>query len=544
MGAIRWIRRGVALAGLGAIGGAAFVTARHLLETPQPLQSALPGEGRIDRKHGGDIYYNVAGDESAEPVVLLHDFYPGASNYEYRHIFPRLAASWRVYAPDWLGFGMSERPSLEYTGELYATMLIGFLRDVVERPAIVLGRGRAVNIAVRAAADAPDLFARLVLVAPDVEVGIELEPKPAQLLTRATQRVSLGLIPYAFLSTKPLLRRLAHRRSAHSGETSAGEDIVSHLYASAHQFGGQHALLALMTGALDLPIQNAFPLLQPPVLIISGDEDPERPVEMMEELAILNPHADLDVLTSAGEAVFEDQPALFTEALLDWLATTPGRQLPLVEEEQPATFQEEALAGNSAAAEMPEMPEIPVLTEESATIVILEAPETSAAADTSETVSGPADTLTDEPVPQPPEQTEARPGRPSTGQAAKRASGGSLSASVDEPNAAESGATRPRRSTRQARESASPRPRVARKAGPTSGETDKANKANKTETTSPARATRKATGGKSGGRKPGAKHANGAAASETTNSTNTANDSAQGKSGSRKSSRAARKTED
>ncbi len=138
---IRWLRRGMVLVSLGAAGGALIVTARHILETPQPLQSVLPGEGRIDRKHGGDIYYNVAGDESADPIVLLHDFYLGASNYEYRHLFPRLAPTWRVYAPDWLGFGMSEHPPLAYTGEFYANMLLGFLRDVVKRPAVVLAHG-------------------------------------------------------------------------------------------------------------------------------------------------------------------------------------------------------------------------------------------------------------------------------------------------------------------------------------------------------------------------------------------------------------------
>src|SRR5262249_36121386 len=114
---IRWLRRGIVLAGVGAAGGALIVTARHLLETPQPLQSARPGGGRIDRNHGGVVYYNVAGDESADPIVLLHGLYPGASNYEYRHLFPRLATSLHVYAPDWLGFGMSEHPTLAYTGE-------------------------------------------------------------------------------------------------------------------------------------------------------------------------------------------------------------------------------------------------------------------------------------------------------------------------------------------------------------------------------------------------------------------------------------------
>ncbi len=360
---IRWLRRGMVLVSLGAAGGALIVTARHMLETPQPLQSVLPGEGRIDRKHGGDIYYNVAGDESADPIVLLHDFYLGASNYEYRHLFPRLAPTWRVYAPDWLGFGMSEHPPLAYTGEFYANMLLGFLRDVVKRPAVVVAHGLAANIAARAAADVPELFSRLVLVSPNVEAGIDLDPKPTQVLARAAQRTSLGLVPYAFLSTKPLLRRLAHRRSALTGDDVAREESVEHLYASAHQFGGQHALLALMTGELDLPIQNIFPLLQPPVLLVSGDEDPARPVGVMEDLAVLNPHADLDVLTSAGESAFEDQPAMFTEALLDWLATAMAPQQPQVEEQHPMPQADATPIGadepatREPAAEEPALPE-------------------------------------------------------------------------------------------------------------------------------------------------------------------------------------------
>ena len=430
---MRWLRRGMLLAGAGAAGTALFVTARHLLMTPQPLKSALPGEGRIDRKHGGDIYYNVAGAESAEPLVLLHDFYPGASNYEYRHIFPRLASSWRVYAPDWLGFGMSEHPPLAYTGEFYANMLLGFLRDVVGHTAIVVGHGLAANIAVRAAADAPDLFSRLVLISPNVEAGIELEPKVSQVLARASQRVSLGLVPYAFLSAKPLLRRLAQGRSALTGESSAGDETVEHLYASAHQFGGQHALLALLTGELDLPIQNVFPLLEPPVLLISGDEDPGRPVEAMEELAVLNSHADLDVLASAGDAVFEDQPALFTEALTDWLASAPARQQPQVEEHTP-DFQETAIP--APAEPLPDVVALPE-TALPETSDIEHAPET---ADTgllsasSETISAPEATSdtsglndTTNTAPRTTKRTSSRP--------AARATSRSVSAPASQPGA-------------------------------------------------------------------------------------------------------------
>src|SRR5215813_12193341 len=97
MSVLRTLRRGATFASLGLAGGALVVATRYLLETPQPLESLLPGDGMIDRKHGGDIYYNVAGAGEAAPIVLLHDFYPGASNFEFRRIFARLAEQHRVY---------------------------------------------------------------------------------------------------------------------------------------------------------------------------------------------------------------------------------------------------------------------------------------------------------------------------------------------------------------------------------------------------------------------------------------------------------------
>src|SRR5260370_5563262 len=190
MGWFRWVRRGVTWVPFGAAGGAVVVAPRHLLSMPEPLESVLPGEARIDRKHGGDIYYNVAGPAEAAPLVLLHDFAPGASNFEFRAIFGPLAQHMRVYAPDWLGFGMSERPHLAYTGEFYASVLGGFLRDVIGRPATVVAHGLAANVAVRAASDTPELFARLVLVSPDPTAGAGLQPTLTQTLVHMSQLAS------------------------------------------------------------------------------------------------------------------------------------------------------------------------------------------------------------------------------------------------------------------------------------------------------------------------------------------------------------------
>src|SRR5487761_1934438 len=319
----RQLWRGAALTGLGLAGAAALVTARHLLMTPQPLDSGLPGEGRIDREHGGDVFYSVAGPKDGHPVVLLHGFYPGASNYEYHAVFARLAETYRVYAPDWLGFGMSERPALSHTGEFYAATLTGFLREVVGAPATVVAHGLADNIASRAASDAPQLFERLTLVAPEADAGMRMDPTLGQTVTRIFQKVALGVTPYAIVSLRPALRLAAGLRSA-AGPMQVDEETLDHLYASAHQFGGEYGALSLMTGDLDLPMRQVFPLLKIPTLIVIGARDSRHTLDEMERLVGLNPHADLEIVSNAGETVYLDQPTLFVHALLRW----QGRRAP------------------------------------------------------------------------------------------------------------------------------------------------------------------------------------------------------------------------
>ncbi len=333
---LRLLRRTIGWASLGIAGGAVVVTVRHMLSTPLPLESALPGEGRIDRRREGDIYYNISGPQGAQPLVLLHDFFPGASNYEFRRVASRLADDYRVFAPDWLGFGMSERPALAYTGEFYAHLLEGFLRDTVGQPAIVIAHGLAGNIAVRAASDRPELFSRLVLVTPHALAGVALEPTLSQSLVRAAQRSMMGLVPYAAASTRPALRWQLTQRAARAGEGAATGDALDHAYASAHQFGGHHALLALYTGELDLPIQHAFALLEPPVLIVGGEQDAHHSRLQLEDLALVNPNAQLLTMPDAGDAVHEDSPEAFLTAVTTWLRSPRERRKVTVSQSEAA----------------------------------------------------------------------------------------------------------------------------------------------------------------------------------------------------------------
>jgi pimeloyl-ACP methyl ester carboxylesterase len=78
---------------------------------------------RVDAD-GVRVFYRAAGDPAAPVVLLLHGF--PSSSFMFRELIPRLAAQYRVIAPDLPGFGFTEVP----TGRHYAYTFGGLAMTV------------------------------------------------------------------------------------------------------------------------------------------------------------------------------------------------------------------------------------------------------------------------------------------------------------------------------------------------------------------------------------------------------------------------------
>jgi pimeloyl-ACP methyl ester carboxylesterase len=77
---------------------------------------------------GQQLFYQEAGALNRPPVVLLHGF--PASSFVFRNLIPELADLYRVIAPDHLGFGLSDAPSVDefdYTFDSLASLTAGLL---------------------------------------------------------------------------------------------------------------------------------------------------------------------------------------------------------------------------------------------------------------------------------------------------------------------------------------------------------------------------------------------------------------------------------
>ncbi len=302
------------LALLCTIVAAAVVALWHMIDTPQPLESMLPGEARIYRWKRGHIFYKVLGAVDAPPLVLLHKPGIGASAYEMRKIMEPLAQWYRVYAPDLLGFGLSDRPRTDYSAEVYTTLCRDFLTDEVKQPAIVLASGLSCNYAVAVAAGSPELCKGLVLLSPTALFtgGKGNKPGLRSELVGLIRVPTVGSMLYPLVSTRSALRYELERTNTHY---TASE--IAHLYATTHQLGAQYAPMALLSGKLAQNASQQFEMLQQPTLIVWGMQalNDSRYLASQQHLPA---QAQVVLVRDSGVSVQEERPEAIVANVQEW----------------------------------------------------------------------------------------------------------------------------------------------------------------------------------------------------------------------------------
>jgi pimeloyl-ACP methyl ester carboxylesterase len=119
-----------------------------------------PGAG------GVELHYVLHG--RGAPVLLLHGW-PGFW-YDWRHIIPRLAHEASLIAPDFRGFGDSDRPDLQpsegYTPEVFARDLLALLNHLGVAQVVVAAHDIGATVAQVLARTAPDRVRALALFNP------------------------------------------------------------------------------------------------------------------------------------------------------------------------------------------------------------------------------------------------------------------------------------------------------------------------------------------------------------------------------------------
>ncbi|MCP9463304.1 MAG: alpha/beta hydrolase [Nitrospira sp.] len=96
------------------------------------------------------------------PLILLHGF--SGSMWQWEHQQQPLAQHYRVITPDLLGFGLSDKPDIDYRPDQMVDFLTNFM-DALEIPrATLIGNSMGAGLAIAMALDRPERVDKLVLI--------------------------------------------------------------------------------------------------------------------------------------------------------------------------------------------------------------------------------------------------------------------------------------------------------------------------------------------------------------------------------------------
>ena len=218
----------------------------------------------------------AAGDDAGtgRPVVLVH-----GAGLSFRYLMPyaaKLAARYRVFAPDLPGFGLSHKPDRILSLERLADWLAKWMRTVGLRPAAVFGQSIGCQIVIDLAVRHPDVVDRAVLQAPTFEPAASNWPQS--------------------------LYRWASNRL---GETKSNPPQESADYREC----GLKRMVVTINDAIrhDHP-ERKLPRVACPTLVVRGGMDPLVPQRWAEAATRLLPRGELVVLPGVPHTANSEAP--------------------------------------------------------------------------------------------------------------------------------------------------------------------------------------------------------------------------------------------
>ncbi len=306
----------------GIVGGLLALYNRWLEDRGGDLANRLGGETRYYRWRGGDLAYAVAGE--GEPLLMVHGVYAGASSLEFRKNFEELSRSFRVYALDLLGCGMSERPRRRYGPEDVTSQIEDFAREEIGGQAHLVASSLSAALVVPAAVRRPRLFKKLVLVCP---TGYGTLDRPSGRLGDAVYALFLApvlgdTLYHALVSRQGI--RYYLKNVAYHDQGLVTEELVEDYYRTGHGPGARYFPAAFVSGKLNLGVADLWSRVPHRTLICWGQEARSVPPSEAQRFVGRNPRAEQRIFRDAALLPHDERAETFNEEVKAFLLKKAG----------------------------------------------------------------------------------------------------------------------------------------------------------------------------------------------------------------------------
>ena len=287
--------------------------------TPDERFEGLPGYDfapRYIEQNGLRMHYVDEG--AGDPILLLHGEPTWA--YLYRKMIPRLAEVTRAIAPDYFGFGRSDKPTRveDYTYDFHYASIARLVEELDLRETTVVMQDWGGPIGLRLAVEHPERVGRLVIL--NTGIGAGRAPSDEWLRFRAfVRRLGAELVPGQLI------------RISCVGELA--DDVVEAYdapFPTPESKAGVLAFPELVPTEVDHPsaakmleVQEALTRWDRPALVLFSDSDPIFSPAVAERMAARIPGAGpAEIVAGAGHFLQEEKGEEIAERIVRFLAET------------------------------------------------------------------------------------------------------------------------------------------------------------------------------------------------------------------------------
>ena len=266
------------------------------------------------------IHYLVAGRTDA-PILLLHGGGYDSALLSYRQSIGPVSQHHRVFAPDWPGYGESDKPKMRYSTEYYMDFLGQLLDALGLEKASLIGISMGGAISLGFSLRWPQRVEKLVLV-DSHGLGREV---PGRAISYLIVRLPfLNNLVWAVLGRSRRMIRWSLQSLFYDPHVVSG-GLVDEVFRMANKPGVGQAWRSWQRNEVGLSgfrtnFVDKLHTLAVPTLILHGAEDRYVPVSWARRAHTLIKDSELSIFPQCGHWLTREKPTEFNRVVLGFLA--------------------------------------------------------------------------------------------------------------------------------------------------------------------------------------------------------------------------------